>query len=30
MVTCTAPLEAWDDALQAMRDGDVIRTVLTP
>jgi Zn-dependent alcohol dehydrogenase len=30
MVTRTAPLEAWDEALQAMRDGDVIRTVLTP
>jgi len=30
MVTRTAPLEAWDDALHAMRDGDVIRTVLTP
>jgi len=30
MVTRTAPLDAWDDALHAMRDGDVIRTVLTP
>jgi Zn-dependent alcohol dehydrogenase len=30
MVTRTAPLDAWDDALQAMRGGDVIRTVLTP
>ncbi|MGH3002174.1 MAG: alcohol dehydrogenase catalytic domain-containing protein [Gaiellaceae bacterium] len=30
MVTRTAPLERWQDALQAMRDGDVIRTVLTP
>lgn len=30
MVTRTAPLEAWDDALAAMRSGDVIRTVLTP
>jgi Zn-dependent alcohol dehydrogenase len=30
MVTCTAPLEGWSDALDAMRDGDVIRTVLRP
>ena len=30
MVTRTAPLEAWQDALSAMRRGDVIRTVLTP
>ena len=30
MVTRTAPLDAWDEALHAMRDGDVIRTVLTP
>ena len=30
MVTRTAPLEAWDDALRAMRGGDVIRTVLKP
>src|SRR4051812_2534053 len=30
MVTRTAPLEAWDEALHAMRDGEVIRTVLTP
>jgi S-(hydroxymethyl)mycothiol dehydrogenase len=30
MVTRTAPLSAWDDALAAMRRGDVIRTVLTP
>src|SRR5215210_789279 len=30
MVTRTAPLDAWDEALDAMRDGDVIRTVLTP
>ena len=30
MVTRTAPLEGWQDALQAMRDGDVIRTVLVP
>jgi Zn-dependent alcohol dehydrogenase len=30
MVTRTAPLEAWDDALAAMKDGTVIRTVLTP
>ena len=30
MVTRTAPLDSWDEALQAMRGGDVIRTVLTP
>jgi Zn-dependent alcohol dehydrogenase len=30
MVTRTAPLDAWDDALSAMRGGDVIRTVLLP
>jgi len=24
------PLEAWEDALRAMRGGDVIRTVLLP
>jgi len=30
MVTRTAPLEGWADALAAMRSGDVIRTVLTP
>jgi S-(hydroxymethyl)mycothiol dehydrogenase len=30
MVTRTAPLEGWEDALSAMRSGDVIRTVLTP
>jgi len=30
LVTRTAPLEGWDDALTAMRSGDVIRTVLTP
>lgn len=30
MVTRTAPLDAWDDALRAMRGGEVIRTVLTP
>jgi S-(hydroxymethyl)mycothiol dehydrogenase len=30
MVTRTAPLEAWEDALAAMRSGEVIRTVLTP
>ena len=30
MVTRTAPLEAWDEALEAMKDGSVIRTVLTP
>jgi Zn-dependent alcohol dehydrogenase len=29
MVTRTAPLEDWQAALDAMRDGDVIRTVLT-
>lgn len=30
MVTRTAPLEEWDAALDAMRDGEVIRTVLVP
>jgi Zn-dependent alcohol dehydrogenase len=30
MVTRTAPLDDWEHALEAMRDGDVIRTVLTP
>jgi S-(hydroxymethyl)mycothiol dehydrogenase len=30
MVTRTAPLEGWDDAFTAMRDGTVIRTVLVP
>ena len=30
MVTRTAPLEGWEDALSAMRSGDVIRTVLLP
>jgi S-(hydroxymethyl)mycothiol dehydrogenase len=30
MVTRTAPLEGWKTALDAMRDGDVIRTVLVP
>jgi Zn-dependent alcohol dehydrogenase len=30
MVTRTAPLDGWQDALDAMRDGDVIRTVLLP
>jgi S-(hydroxymethyl)mycothiol dehydrogenase len=30
MVSRTAPLEAWDEALEAMKDGSVIRTVLTP
>jgi S-(hydroxymethyl)mycothiol dehydrogenase len=30
MVTRTAPLEAWDEAFAAMRDGSVIRTVLRP
>jgi S-(hydroxymethyl)mycothiol dehydrogenase len=30
MVTRTAPLEGWWEALEAMQNGDVIRTVLTP
>jgi Zn-dependent alcohol dehydrogenase len=30
MVTRTAPLEGWNEALDAMKDGSVIRTVLTP
>jgi Zn-dependent alcohol dehydrogenase len=30
MVTRTAPLDAWADALETMKDGSVIRTVLTP
>jgi Zn-dependent alcohol dehydrogenase len=30
MVTRRAPLDRWDDAFDAMRGGDVIRTVLTP
>ena len=30
MVTRTAPLEGWSDALEAMKGGDVIRTVLLP
>ena len=30
MVSRTAPLEAWSDALDAMRTGEVVRTVLTP
>jgi len=30
MVTRTAPLEGWSDALDAMQHGDVIRTVLAP
>jgi Zn-dependent alcohol dehydrogenase len=30
MVTRTAPLAGWDDALEAMKDGSVVRTVLTP
>jgi Zn-dependent alcohol dehydrogenase len=30
MVTRTGPLEGWEEALSAMRSGDVIRTVLTP
>jgi Zn-dependent alcohol dehydrogenase len=30
MVTRTAPLEGWQDALAAIGDGEVIRTVLTP
>jgi S-(hydroxymethyl)mycothiol dehydrogenase len=29
MVTRTAPLDEWENALDAMRNGDVIRTVLT-
>jgi Zn-dependent alcohol dehydrogenase len=30
MVTRVAPLEAWEDAFEAMAEGAVIRTVLTP
>jgi S-(hydroxymethyl)mycothiol dehydrogenase len=30
MVTRTAPLDGWSDALEAMKGGDVIRTVLLP
>jgi Zn-dependent alcohol dehydrogenase len=30
LVTRTAPLEGWSEALDAMKDGSVIRTVLTP
>jgi S-(hydroxymethyl)mycothiol dehydrogenase len=30
MVTRTAGLDGWDEAFELMRDGDVIRTVLTP
>ena len=30
MVTRTAPLDEWQDALDAMRGGDAIRTVLLP
>jgi Zn-dependent alcohol dehydrogenase len=30
MVTRTAPLEEWSEALEAMQRGDVIRTVLQP
>jgi S-(hydroxymethyl)mycothiol dehydrogenase len=30
MVTRTAPLDRWEEALQAMHDGEVIRTVLLP
>ena len=30
MVTRTAPLEGWSDALDAMKSGETIRTVLTP
>lgn len=30
MVTRTAPLEGWEEALRAMQDGEVIRTVLVP
>jgi Zn-dependent alcohol dehydrogenase len=30
MVTRTAPLEGWSDALDAMKGGEVIRTVLLP
>lgn len=30
MVSRTAPLEAWSEAIDAMRAGEVVRTVLTP
>ncbi len=30
MVTRTAPLDGWQDAFRAMRDGDAVRTVLLP
>lgn len=30
MVTRTSPLEGWGDAFEAMKGGEVIRTVLTP
>jgi Zn-dependent alcohol dehydrogenase len=30
MVTRISPLEGWQEALEAMRGGDVVRTVLTP
>jgi S-(hydroxymethyl)mycothiol dehydrogenase len=30
MVTRTAPMQEWEDAIRAMQDGDVIRTVLRP
>jgi S-(hydroxymethyl)mycothiol dehydrogenase len=30
MVTRTAPLDGWSDALEAMKSGEVIRTVLLP
>jgi S-(hydroxymethyl)glutathione dehydrogenase/alcohol dehydrogenase len=30
MVSRVAPLTAWDEGLEALRDGGVIRTVLTP
>ena len=30
MVTRTAPLGEWSEALEAMKDGSVVRTVLTP
>jgi hypothetical protein len=30
MVSRVAPLSDWADSFAAIRDGDVIRTVLTP
>jgi Zn-dependent alcohol dehydrogenase len=30
MVSRTAPLDGWSEAFERMKDGDVIRTVLTP